>query len=605
MGRARILVVEDEELVALAIKKCLEKLGYEVPAVVASGEEAVDKAESLQLDLILMDIHLHGVMSGIEAASHIRDSRNVPVVYLSAYSDADTLAKAKITEPFGFIVKPFEERSLEASVEMALSRSEGQKELQGTRDTMSAVLDSIGDAIIATESNGTIEYANDRARSLFQLPVSLPPSTSILPILKAIRTSTQEPLSSHLKEVVTEGKSVRVPNCKLGHADGSSYLLDAKLEPYQSAGGTTRGILFVFRGRESARPASPAPAAEKHGFENLIEKTERALHNAAVVKDEHPPSSAHQPSSVHPPSSAHQAAVPPVAQELPSHRPADARSADGSVEVRVSEDRMTVVANFYPPLGTGKPIMLLEVREQLIARGLSFGIDWELVTSSIETCNESHKALANIEIAHGRLPVDEISSHIEIEPALLKKESLDDPEALSVDFKALSSIQVVKKGDPLARVIPRVEGTAGIDVTGVAVAYGKSGATPVRAGKNTLTQGDAIVAGCDGKFVMGEDSFGVSEVLEIPGDVDYSTGHIDFPGDVVVLGQIKQGFKVKAGGSLTCARTIDASEISCGGDLVTEQGILGRSQSAVNVGGQVRAKYIENCTVEAAGDVFV
>jgi len=592
MGRSRILVVEDEELVALAIKKCLEKLGYEVPDVVASGEEAVEKAASLQLDLVLMDIHLQGLMSGIEAAGHIRESQGVPVVYLSAYSDADTLSKAKITEPFGFIVKPFEERSLQATVEMALSRSEGQKELKGTHDTMSAVLDSIEDAIIATEPNGTIEYANDRARSLFRLPAFLPPSSSVLPLLKLIRTVTQETLSLHHDEVVTEGKSVRVPNCKLGHSDGSTDLLDVRLEPYQPAGRTTRGILLVFRGRESARAPATVPVSDKHGYENLIEKTERILHDAAVVQNSHEHSTPEQ------------VAV-PVGQELPSLRPVDARSVDGSVELRVSEDRMMAVANFYPPLGTGKPIVLIEVREQLIARGLRFGIDWDLVNSSIATSNGSHKALANVEIAHGRRPTDEVSSHIEIESSLLKKESPENPEALSVDFKAVSPFQVVKKGDVLARVVPRVDGVAGIDVTGVAVAYGKSADTSPHPGKNTLTQGDTMVAGCDGKFVTGEGSFWVSEVLEIPGDVDYSTGHIDFPGDVVVLGQIKQGFKVKAGGSLTCAKTIDASEISCGGDLVTEQGILGRAQSTVKVGGQIRAKFIENCTVEAGGDVFV
>ena len=87
--------------------------------------------------------------------------------------------------------------------------------------------------------------------------------------------------------------------------------------------------------------------------------------------------------------------------------------------------------------------------------------------------------------------------------------------------------------------------------------------------------------------------------------MDFSTGHIDFPGDVVIKGQIKQGFKVKAGGSLVCGKLIDASEIVCGGDLETGQGILGRMQGTVKVGGAVHAKFIENCYLEARGDVFV
>ena len=136
-------------------------------------------------------------------------------------------------------------------------------------------------------------------------------------------------------------------------------------------------------------------------------------------------------------------------------------------------------------------------------------------------------------------------------------------------------------------------------------AYGKSSVQSPKPGKNTQIEEGIVVALCDGKFVASENSFWVSEVLEIQGDVDYSTGHIDFPGDVLIHGQIKQGFKVKAGGSLTCSKLIDVTEIACGGDLETGQGILGRMQGTVKVGGSVRAKFIENCYVEAGGDVFV
>ena len=116
-----------------------------------------------------------------------------------------------------------------------------------------------------------------------------------------------------------------------------------------------------------------------------------------------------------------------------------------------------------------------------------------------------------------------------------------------MDFKAISPFRMVRKGDILARISPRVEGVAGIDVMGAVVPHGKSPGSSPKPGKNTLVAGDTVVAGADGRFVSGEESFWVSEVLEIRGDVDYSTGHIDFPGDVIVQGQIKQGFKVKAG----------------------------------------------------------
>jgi serine phosphatase RsbU (regulator of sigma subunit)/CheY-like chemotaxis protein len=247
MDHARILIVEDEELVALAIKKCLEGFGYEVPCVVATGEEAVKKSGSVGVDLVLMDIHLQGDMNGIDAASLIKDSTHVPVVYLTAYSDADTLDRARLTEPFGFILKPFEERALEATVKMALSRSRAQKELEGTHDRMSSILHSVGDGIVVTEPTGIMEYANARAASLLQLPDPFPSSLSIFPFVALTPAGSNEPVALHLDEVVHAGLSVKLARCRLRRPDGSACLVDVRLEPYKAAESGSRGIVWVFR----------------------------------------------------------------------------------------------------------------------------------------------------------------------------------------------------------------------------------------------------------------------------------------------------------------------------------------------------------------------
>ena len=168
MAKAKIMVVEDEELVAFAIKSLLEGIGYEVPYVLSSGEEAVREAGETEPDLILMDIHLNGRMSGIEAAGIIKDSYRLPVVYLTAYSDADTLDKAKRTEPYGFVLKPYDEHSLEATIEMALHKSSVQNELRRTKEQMAAILRSVGDGIIVTGVNGMVEYINPTASRLLE-----------------------------------------------------------------------------------------------------------------------------------------------------------------------------------------------------------------------------------------------------------------------------------------------------------------------------------------------------------------------------------------------------------------------------------------------------
>ena len=140
MDKTRIMVVEDEGIIAKDIQISLQQLGYEVPAVVPSGELAVQKAEELMPDLILMDIVLQGEMDGIEAANRIRTLLNIPVIYLTAYADKKTLERAKIAEPFGYILKPFEERELHTNIETALYKHKLEKEREELIDQLQKAL---------------------------------------------------------------------------------------------------------------------------------------------------------------------------------------------------------------------------------------------------------------------------------------------------------------------------------------------------------------------------------------------------------------------------------------------------------------------------------
>jgi CheY-like chemotaxis protein len=119
--QAKILLAEDENIVALDIKSRLIGLGYAVPAVVSSGEDAIRKTAETRPDLVLMDIKLKGEMDGIETAAQIKARFGIPVIYLTAYVDNDTMQRAKQTEPLGYVTKPYEEEDLGRSIEMALA----------------------------------------------------------------------------------------------------------------------------------------------------------------------------------------------------------------------------------------------------------------------------------------------------------------------------------------------------------------------------------------------------------------------------------------------------------------------------------------------------
>ncbi len=137
------MVVEDEWVIADDIRKSLKDLGYTVSSEVATGEDAIQKAEEDKPDLILMDIELKGKMDGIEAAGRIQSRFNIPVIYLTAYDNKAALERAKITGPFGYMIKPFQERELHTTIEMAIYKHKADKEkdklIQKLRDALSKV----------------------------------------------------------------------------------------------------------------------------------------------------------------------------------------------------------------------------------------------------------------------------------------------------------------------------------------------------------------------------------------------------------------------------------------------------------------------------------
>jgi CheY-like chemotaxis protein len=139
----RVLVAEDEGIVAKDIQLCLRRLGYTVPVIVASGEDAIKQSEETQPDLVMMDIVLKGAMSGTEAAAEIHRRWHIPIIFLTAYADDATLEKAKLAEPFGYITKPFDETELRINVEMALYKARMETERRELTNNLQKALDEV------------------------------------------------------------------------------------------------------------------------------------------------------------------------------------------------------------------------------------------------------------------------------------------------------------------------------------------------------------------------------------------------------------------------------------------------------------------------------
>lgn len=161
MSETKILVVEDEAITGMDIRRSLTEMGYSVVAIATTGELAVKKAGELHPDLILMDIMLEGRMNGIEAAEQIKERHRIPVVYLTAYSDDSFLAKAKITEPYGYILKPFRELELKTTIEMALYKNAMEQALRLSEETTRVLLNATDDILFLADTKGRLIAANE------------------------------------------------------------------------------------------------------------------------------------------------------------------------------------------------------------------------------------------------------------------------------------------------------------------------------------------------------------------------------------------------------------------------------------------------------------
>lgn len=166
MTEREILIVEDERLVAEDLKDALEEMGYEVIGIIDEGEKAIEKAGEKEPDLVLMDIVLKGDMDGIEAADEIKSELNIPVIYLTAYADDKRLERARTTEPYGYIVKPYRKRELHSNIEMAFYKHEMERKLKESEEKYRAIFENSGTAMAILEKNKVAEMVNEEMEKL-------------------------------------------------------------------------------------------------------------------------------------------------------------------------------------------------------------------------------------------------------------------------------------------------------------------------------------------------------------------------------------------------------------------------------------------------------
>jgi len=244
MNTARILVVEDERIIAMTLEHMLEELGYTVPGLTDRGEAAVEQVHALKPDLVLMDIHLAGRMDGIETAAVIRERYRVPVVFLTAFAEDETLSRAQGTLPYGYIVKPCEARDLHATIQMALTRHRADVAVERSEARLQLALDAADLGVWEWDASSGQVTAGGRIGSIFGEVERV--RESYESFLARVYPEDRKPIQDALWGALADGYP-RTLVFRYARPDGTVGWVEAHAKAYQATTDSTMTVVGVMK----------------------------------------------------------------------------------------------------------------------------------------------------------------------------------------------------------------------------------------------------------------------------------------------------------------------------------------------------------------------
>jgi PAS domain S-box-containing protein len=252
------MIVEDDRVVARDIKTQVSRMGHSVVGMTGSGEEAVILAAAEQPDLVLMDIRLEGEMDGIEAAQRIRSKSRIPVVFLTAYGNEEIMRRASLTEPFGYLLKPFEEPQMRTVIQMALYKREAESRVRLGEKRYAATLASIADGVISTDEEGRVDFMNLAAEKLTGWPSDEAVGRHLGDVFAIVDEETRLPLESPATRLLASGGSASTASRSVLIArGGGEVLIEQRCSPVENEGAIA-GTVLVFTDYTQKRAVAEA-----------------------------------------------------------------------------------------------------------------------------------------------------------------------------------------------------------------------------------------------------------------------------------------------------------------------------------------------------------
>jgi PAS domain S-box-containing protein len=242
----RVLIVEDEGIVALDIEMNLLDLGFEVCGLAASGPEAIEKGSKERPDLVLMDIRIQGPFDGIQTAERLRREQDLPIIYLTALGDEETVRRAKQTEPLAMLVKPVNKAELRSAVEIALYKHDTQKRLRERERWLTTTLRAIADAIISVDLKQRVLFMNPMAESLTNVSADAAVGRALESVLHLVDAKGNPLAECPMDQALREMRAVRIPEIALRNpADGTLRPTRVSAAPVRDGERTLGAVMIL------------------------------------------------------------------------------------------------------------------------------------------------------------------------------------------------------------------------------------------------------------------------------------------------------------------------------------------------------------------------
>ncbi len=246
MSKEKILIVEDEKVIALDIQRRLERYDYTVVGMAGEGEESVAIVSETRPDLVLMDIELPGSINGIEAAKRIRAAHGTPVIFLTAYSEPSLIEQAKAAEPFGYILKPFKERELLTTIDIALYKSSMDRKLRRQEQLFSAILHSINEGIVATDTEFRVSFLNPIAEELCGWTEEAARGRHAAEIIPVTDPESRRPILPNAPPILAD-RPLLFTEAHLRSQNGTTVLVDGSVTRIREEANASEGFVITLR----------------------------------------------------------------------------------------------------------------------------------------------------------------------------------------------------------------------------------------------------------------------------------------------------------------------------------------------------------------------